>query len=226
MKPWLPFALVLPLALSAVACLYQYGGTEGHVDVVPAADAGPASDDAQADDMQAAERSLSPGTVTFQVHLSPTISYCDRSITIHGNGLDQPVGVGECLPSCGEQGVCGPMLYTADRVCVSQGFDPGSSPYLLVGSSWDGTIYKSMSTCGGPTACWQPTFVEPGRFIAHVCATRGKLVSPGDAIPDVCQSTGVDCVEVIFDFPGSYTFDVSLPAATDGSVDATDGGAD
>ena len=158
---------------------------------------------------QSAVRTVSPGLVTFAVHLPATTPYCDPVFEIEkSDGTVLETSLAACETICGRAGVC------EEARCPPTFPNPG-------GLMWDGSVYVH-ATCdasGDSAPCVGHTFADPGRYRARVCAAHGTMVPNGDARPYVCRSAGgTDCVDVSFDFPTSSPVEVSLPAAPDGSA--------
>jgi hypothetical protein len=210
MKPSQPALIVAMVLILGLAC--GGGSSAVHLDGGPAVGDGAPVDMGAAADSRADVRSASAGIVSFQVDVPPMFSYCDQSIGIRTSaGTDLTVSVSTCMPSCGQSGDCGPML------CPASGFSTIGSGGTLSGLTWDGSVY-TVSTCAATNACIEQTFAEPGRYVAHVCATPGTMVPNGDARPYICRSAGPsDCVDQPFDFPSTDAVDVTLFGADAGT---------
>ncbi|MDB4979982.1 MAG: hypothetical protein JWM82_734 [Myxococcales bacterium] len=166
---------------------------------------------------------VSPGVITLRLGLPPSPSFCDMScggvaphitiLTLDKKPL--PIEPPSCTTTCSS---CQPTACPVGGACLLTGV-------AVTGAElkWDGRTYP-FSSCGGGTTCYEPTFVPAGRYIAHMCATPGKLSQPADG-PPVCTATGVQsCTDVEFAFPGGGIAKGSLSgvAPTCGVVRAAD----
>jgi hypothetical protein len=155
--------------------------------------------------------------VTLQLKLPASVSYCDQGCggtSTHITILTvdkQPIAtdVPFCSTTCAS---CQPVACPAGGACAVYGA-------ALTGAElqWDGNSYP-MATCGAGVSCYQPTFVPAGQYVAHMCATPGKLATPANGQP-VCTATGAqECVDVVFTLPGSGVVEGTLTGGTAGAV--------
>ena len=146
-----------------------------------------------------------PGSVTFVLATPPGVPFCDQlscaggpthlSITgPDGNVINTSTGLCGTMDCATCQQLACPLLCPAPEGVVYTG---GTS-------TWDGS-YLATSTCGTEyTACSQPRFAAPGRYVAQFCATPGDVTQPDGGVLPVCTATGpTQCVQVMFDFPSS-----------------------
>jgi len=160
----------------------------------------------------------SPGTVTLRFVAPASRSFCDEvcagitHITILDDaGHPVPTEAPFCEAMCAA--TCQPVGCPLGGACLPLGLSFASGEL-----AWDGSTYPT-STCGAGVPCYRPTFVPPGRYVAHMCATPGKLASPMGAAP-VCTATGaMECVDVPFDLPGKSVVEGTLSGAPDGGVE-------
>jgi hypothetical protein len=155
----------------------------------------------------------SPGTVTLQLNLPSSQSFCDQLqacaffldhislATVAGQSLQ--FNAGFCPVMCSSQ--CSGVACPAIACPIG-----GGQAVTQVQMNWDGSYYES-STCGQGTSCYNRRFVLPGRYVAHMCATPGTLAQ-GDVGPATCTPTAPqECVDVTFDLPGPPLVEASLP---------------
>jgi hypothetical protein len=152
----------------------------------------------------------SPGSVTLRLNLPSSTSFCDMTcggvtphITIFTTDKQQvPTEIPFCSQMCADG--CQPVGCPVGGACFLTG--------VMVTQAelhWDGSSYPT-STCGAGASCYQPTFVPPGQYVAHMCATPGT-VSQSAGNPPVCVATGgLECVDVTFDLPGKNVVEGSL----------------
>jgi hypothetical protein len=155
----------------------------------------------------------SPGTVTLRLNLPSSTFFCDVScggvaphISIYTVGKQRvPIEIPSCLTMCTDQ--CQPVSCPVGGACLLTGVAVSGAEL-----KWDGRSYPT-STCGAGVACYQPTFVPAGQYIARMCATPGVLTSLNpEASSVVCNATGPqECVEVVFNLPSNGVVEGALP---------------
>jgi hypothetical protein len=158
----------------------------------------------------------SPGSVTFVMTTPPGLAYCDQlscaggpthlSITdAAGSAVHWPAG------QCGttECDTCQQLACPLVAVLCPA---PEGVVYGGGTTTWDGA-YLADSTCGSAhTACSQPRFAAPGRYLAQYCATPGDVTHPDAGFFPICTATGAtQCVQVPFDFPSATPVQLALP---------------
>ena len=141
------------------------------------------------------------GTVELRLVLPAGAGYCDQRspcgadshITIRDEaGLALTISLPYCPFTC--NAICAPPP------CVPVDCASTGSAYTGEQRIWDGQMY-AMSSCGMNSACQQVRHAPPGRYVAVMCATPGRLTG-GDGGPLSCQATGArTCIEVPFQFP-------------------------
>ena len=160
----------------------------------------------------------SPGTVTLELTINPSTTFCDhrtlcdvvQHITIL-TATGQPLGwtANMCEPAqCSAQ--CQPAS------CPTLACLPDDRAYSGEQVVWDGNYQEELS-CGGFT-CLRSRFAPPGHYLAQMCATAGTFV-PGDASPSnaICTPSGhPQCVTIGFDLPGAVPVVGRLPAPPNG----------
>ncbi len=157
----------------------------------------------------------SPGSVTFVLTAPPPASYCDQ-ITCPAGGTTEHLTIitpqGEALDTtptlCGitDCNTCSPLL--CPLLCPA----PEGVSYTGGTWTWDGSILQGAVCGASRTTCSERAYAAPGRYVAHFCATPGSVV-PHDAGLPTCVSAGpAVCVDTSFDFPGSGTVAITLPA--------------
>jgi hypothetical protein len=200
---WLPPTLAL--ALLAASC----GASKVALDAGAAADARPAevgdaasSHDVRADTaFDASEKS--PGSVTLQLTIASTSSYCDQ-----GSNCDfsQHIFIREsggrtlvtALPFC--QAMCTAQCFPPP--CPGVACFPTGTRFTEERLVWTGVYYEG-SSCGGGAPCYNQRFAPPGRYVAVMCGTPGTLSMPDGGNNAVCTKDVQRCVEVPFDFPST-----------------------
>ena len=159
------------------------------------------------------------GTVTLQLVVPTTTSFCDQSamcgsrgphITIStADGKDVPMIRPQCGVFCGAKGTCDQQGCTPGPCAISQGY-----AYTGETSNWDETSVGT-ATCGAGVVCTTFPQVADGNYVAHMCATPGTLsMSDGGYYP-TCTATGpVECVDVPFTIPSATPVVGSLPGSS------------
>jgi hypothetical protein len=197
----------MALASCHSAALQKGGaaGTSGH----GGASGGDAPDGAEAGAGGSSSGAGSPGTVTLRLSL-PAATYCDnfcgspphiRIFTSDGQEIQPEAPACSVLCDPCKATLCPPITCPAGGRTV----DGAELP-------WDGRVYAA-STCGaGRTACYRPTFLPPGKYVARLCATPGTVSAATDGYPSFCTPNQVQqCIEVPFDFPAAGVVAGSLP---------------
>lgn len=159
------------------------------------------------------------GTVTLQLVVPATTSFCDQSATCGSRGPHITISTadGKDVPMVGPG--CG-VFCAADGTCDQRGCTPGpcaiSQGYVYTGETfvWDETSVGT-STCGAGIDCTTFPRVADGNYVAHMCATPGTLSrSDGGAFP-TCTATGpVECVDVPFTVPSAAPVVGALPGSS------------
>jgi hypothetical protein len=176
------------------------GGDAGHDDAPDRGEAGAGGSSGVAG---------SPGTVTLRLSL-PAATYCDNHCgspphirIFTSDGQEVQPGEPYCSVLCDscKTALCPPITCPAGGGYV----DGAELP-------WDGRVYE-RATCGASgTACYRPTFLPPGKYVARLCATPGTVSASTDGYPTFCTPSGVQqCIEVPFDFPTAGVVAGSLP---------------
>jgi hypothetical protein len=156
----------------------------------------------------------SPGAVTLRMVVPGSDSFCDQTcggpvphiLILDADGNALPTTMPWCGTAFCES--CRPTGCLPGGTCALEGVKVTGDEL-----KWDGRVYPE-STCGAGVTCYQSAFVPPGRYVAHMCATRGDLFSAGDTLPPVCtmlQGHPV-CVDVPFNLPGDDVVG-TLPSA-------------
>jgi hypothetical protein len=153
--------------------------------------------------------SMSAGSVTLQLKLGPGAAYCDETAACNAAvnyiSVRAPSGA-VLLPALGSDQICpappcDPCQPTAcpNLACPPRGVMAHDDEVI-----WNGS-YLVMSTCGpATTRCRQPVFAQPGQYVAVMCATPGRLVTPAGGGLAQCTKTGDrQCIEIPFTYPSS-----------------------
>ena len=101
-----------------------------------------------------------------------------------------------CTTTCA---VCGPVA-CADCLPPSH-LRPDGDIF-----TWNGAVWQP-STCGQMTSCVNQRCVQPGPYLARMCAR----VSSSDAGPSCSSNAPPTCVDVPFDFPSPVAVEGILP---------------
>jgi len=146
----------------------------------------------------------SPGTVSLQLLLPSSRTFCDQIdscalspghiAVLTESGAPLPTTTGWCPTLCSDQCVVPPCPL------IPCGVVDGAAVtgFQMV---WDGAFYQA-STCGGGLGCIQPRFAAAGRYVANMCATPGT-VTLKDTGARACTPSGPpECIEAPFVFPG------------------------
>ncbi len=165
----------------------------------------------------------SPGSVKFVLSAPPPGSYCDQISCQFGSvphlSITRPdgstVNITQTLCGTTDCDSCAPLLCPELAVLCPA---PQGIPYTGGTWTWDGS-YLAGATCGAShVACSDRTYAPAGRYVAHLCATPGSVVSQDAGLP-ACVSAGPPvCVQASFDFPGSGTVAITLPAPSVGQL--------
>jgi hypothetical protein len=157
---------------------------------------------------------VSPGTVTLHLTLPSAPSFCDVVAgcgsrtsyvsfrTVAGDELD--AGPRYCGTQCS---TCAALPCPAIPICTAPAV--GAS-ITYVETTWDGSFVASGS-CGDGITCFSPRFVQPGRYVAHMCATPGTLSM--SAAGGCLQTGDTQCMDVPFDIPGPSPVTATLPSS-------------
>jgi hypothetical protein len=154
----------------------------------------------------------SPGTVTLELNIDPSTSFCDHKtscdvvehitiLTASGQPLGWP---GSSCPPVQCSAPCLPV--SCPLPCLQD--DRAFTGEQMV---WNGSYDEELS-CGGVT-CLRARFAPAGHYLAQMCATAGTFV-PGDASPSDATCTGSgqpQCVTIAFDLPSAVPVVGELP---------------
>jgi hypothetical protein len=161
-----------------------------------------------------ASQGACPTTITLKETVPTDRPYCDQTsgctgpthfeiLTADGKSLtfSQPLCSVACSASC-SLAIC-PL-----GVCIA----PHGSMFTGAQMDWDGSFY-STSTCGtNNVSCYQKNQAPPGKYIARMCGTPGKLDNPDAGFQANCVASGPQvCVDVSFAYPGPTPVVGALP---------------
>ena len=156
----------------------------------------------------------SAGTVTFQIVLPSTQSYCDQIAAC----ADDPSHI---MVMNGAGGLleltvpffCQCSSSTCLQRCLSiPCFGAGTAQAVTSGDQqWDGVYYGQASSCA--SGCVVPFYARPGSYFAQVCASPGTIASADGGAP-ICTKTGslVCGPNVPFTYPSATPVVLTLPA--------------
>jgi hypothetical protein len=156
---------------------------------------------------------MASSKITLQLDVPANHPYCDQTmacsspthfqiLTEQGQPLttSQPL----CSVTCGAACQYTPCPAIA---CIA----PHGTMFTGTSMDWDGSVF-GMSTCGMNVGCYQKSQAAPGKYIARMCGTPGKLDNPDAGFQANCVASGAEvCVDVPFQYPGPTPVTGKLP---------------
>jgi hypothetical protein len=158
-------------------------------------------------------------TITLQLVVPQNESFCDQTMNCmfypppHIT-IQTPDGktLSTVAPTCGT--FCGTNAACESKPCPPLACAlPHGVAFTGESFQWDGTIYTS-GLCGVDTMCTASPRAPAGKYVAHMCATRGTLSTPdaGTVQTPTCTATAaIQCVDVPFMYPGPTLVVGQLP---------------
>jgi hypothetical protein len=157
---------------------------------------------------------MASSTVTLKLGVPADHPYCDQTMGCTGpthfqilNAQGQALSISSplCTPICGTTCQFTPCPAIA---CIA----PHGTMFTGASLDWDGTYYTT-STCGtNNTSCSQKNQASPGKYVARMCGTPGKLDNPDAGFQANCVASGPTvCVDVSFEYPGPTPVAGKLP---------------
>jgi hypothetical protein len=152
-------------------------------------------------------------TITLKVTVPAATPYCDQTMgcsspthfeILTAGGQPLQFSTPPCTTICGSS--CTSTICPLG-LCIA----PHGTMFAGTTMDWDGTYY-TMSTCGANISCFEPNKAAPGKYIARMCGTPGKLDNPDAGFLANCVASGPEvCVDVPFEYPGPTPVVGNLP---------------